>query len=106
MLASRWTARRTFQKGLRPFELRMLLLAALSVCSTATPALPHHRQTPDVVALTESGDTPLTRQAAQARSTLVLASPAAGGWQIEKISPWRQRLDTRRVSMGLAGENA
>jgi len=105
MLGRRLTARRTFQEGLRPFELRVLLIAVISAPNLAAPALAHHRQTPEVVALTVSGDTPLTRQAAQARSTVVLASPAPGGRQVERVSPWRHGLDKQQISVGLPGDH-
>ncbi|HEV7730608.1 MAG TPA: hypothetical protein VGR62_00535 [Candidatus Binatia bacterium] len=57
-------------RSARPISL--LLLATLLL---ATPAAAHHRQTPTILALTTSGDTPLPRVPAQGKKTLTLAVP-------------------------------
>jgi len=71
----------------------------------ATPALAHHRQTPPLVQLTTSGDTPLPRVVPPGRASLVLASPAPGGREIVTLSPFRHLEDQSRLIVG-AGANA
>lgn len=68
------------------------LLALLAV-AIASPAAAHHRQTPPVVALTESGDTALPRVPAPGNKTLTLAVDAGVGRKIVAISPWKNRAE-------------
>jgi hypothetical protein len=65
-----------------------LILVAVAL---ASPATAHHRQTPPIVALTLSGDTPLPRVAAPGSKTLTLAVEFGASHRIVSISPWRNR---------------
>jgi Tol biopolymer transport system component len=64
-----------------------LLLAA--TLAAAAPAAAHHRQTPAILALTTSGDTPLPRVPAQGKKSLSLAVQSGPNKQILGISVFK-----------------
>src|SRR5262245_360461 len=62
----------------------------LAVCLTAVPALAHHRQSPQVIPLTTTGDVALPRVPAAGKKLVVLARPKAGGGrEIVGFTPFR-----------------
>jgi Tol biopolymer transport system component len=63
-----------------------LLLASLLA---AAPAAAHHRQTPAILALTTSGDTPLPRVAAAGKKSLTLAVKSGADTQVVGISVFK-----------------
>jgi hypothetical protein len=94
----RWPARGTLSSGTSRHGERTSLCAWAAALGTlsvlaAAPALAHHRQTPPIVALTTSGDTPLPRLVPPERGSLVLATPWGAGRRIVTLSPWRNRDD-------------
>src|SRR5262245_32982726 len=66
----------------------LLVLLALAI---ASPAAAHDRQTPPLVRLTTSGDTPLPRMASPGNKTLALIVDSALGKKVVSISPWRDK---------------
>jgi hypothetical protein len=82
---------------------RLAFLAAL-VATGATSAWAHHRQTPEVVEFTKSGDTVLPRVAAQGWRTFTLIVQSDSGPQVVTISPFRD--PTRQTPQGPAGDVA
>ena len=82
----------------------LLVPLALAI---ASPAAAHHRQTPPLVALTSSGNTPLPRVAATGPRTIALSIDAGGGKKIVSISPWRDRSHPAvQTLIAAAGDNA
>ena len=69
---------------------RSTLFVLLSV-ALASPAAAHHRQTPPLVRLTTSGDTPLPRMASPGNKTIALIVDSALGKKVVSISPWRDK---------------
>ena len=69
---------------------RSTVLVLLSV-ALASPAAAHHRQTPPLVRLTTSGDTPLPRMASPGNKTIALIVDSALGKKVVSISPWRDK---------------
>jgi Tol biopolymer transport system component len=69
---------------------RSTVLVLLSV-ALASPAAAHHRQTPPLVRLTISGDTPLPRMASPGNKTIALIVDSALGKKVVSISPWRDK---------------
>jgi hypothetical protein len=63
----------------------------LLVLALASPAAAHHRQTPPLVRLTTSGDTPLPRLASPGNKTIALTVDSALGKKVVSISPWRDK---------------
>ena len=83
--------------------LRLAVLGAL-VATGATSAWAHHRQTPEVVEFTNSGDTVLPRVAAQGWRTFTLIVQSNDGPQVVTISPFRD--PTLQTPQGSAGDVA
>jgi WD40-like Beta Propeller Repeat len=77
-----------FAGSQRMLALRLAGLGALMLIGT-TPAWAHHRQTPEVLAFTTSGDTVLPRVAAQGWRTFTLIVQSGGGPRVVTISPFR-----------------
>jgi hypothetical protein len=71
-----------------PSRSTLLVLLALAL---ASPAAAHHRQTPPLVRLTISGDTPLPPMASPGNKTLALIVNSALGKKVVSISPWRDK---------------
>jgi hypothetical protein len=104
--ATRW--RRGIRAGARARGGACAAALVGTILVGAAPALAHHRQTPPVVALTTSGDTPLPRLPAPGRVSLVLATPTPGGRQIVTLSPWRRSSDPSEptvIAPGGANDN-
>src|SRR5262249_18008150 len=75
----------------RPMSFSRSTLLVLLGLALASPAAAHHRQTPPLVRLTISGDTPLPRMASPGNKTLALIVNSALGKKVVSISPWRDK---------------
>src|SRR5262245_18727903 len=75
----------------RPMSFSRSTLLVLLALALASPAAAHHRQTPPLVRLTTSGDTPLPRIASPGNKTIALIVDSALGKKVVSISPWRDK---------------
>ena len=69
----------------RPLVTALGLVAGL----VTTPALAHHRQTPPIVPLTQTGDTPLPRLPSLGRSTTGFVLANGSGTSVVTVSPYK-----------------
>src|SRR4030095_16016965 len=68
---------------------RRFVALGLLVAGALSPALAHHRQTPEILQYTSSGDTDLPRLAALGPTTIVPALPSGGGTKIVTVQPYK-----------------
>jgi hypothetical protein len=68
---------------------RRLVLLGLLWAGALTPALAHHRQMPEILRYTSSGDTDLPRLPALGRTTIVLSIASGTGTQIVTVQPYK-----------------
>ncbi len=100
--ALRPSTRKETTPPMRPARpIAQLLLATLLL---ATPAAAHHRQTPTILALTTSGDTPLPRVPSQGKKTLTLAVPVGPNKRIIGVDVFKDP-DTP-IIVETTGDNA
>jgi hypothetical protein len=75
----------------------------LLVAGALTPALAHHRQTPEILRYTSTGDTDLPRLPALGRTTIVMAVPSGTGNQIVTVQPYKDPSVLKPI--GPVGDN-
>jgi hypothetical protein len=68
---------------------RRFVALGLLVAGALSPALAHHRQTPEILRYTSSGDTELPRLPSLGRTTIVMAIPSGTGTQIVTVQPYK-----------------
>ena len=68
---------------------RRFVALGLLVAGALSPALAHHRQMPEILRYTSSGDTDLPRLPALGRTTIVLAIQSGTGSQIVTVQPYK-----------------
>jgi hypothetical protein len=68
---------------------RRLVALGLLVAGAITPALAHHRQTPEILRYTSSGDTELPRLPSLGRTTIVFPIESGTGTQIVTVQPYK-----------------
>jgi WD40-like Beta Propeller Repeat len=82
---------------------RRLLLALSAAALVSAPAVAHHRQSPEVLQYTLTGDVGLPRLPALGRTTIVLAIPSGADTQIVTVQPYRNPSLLNPI--GPAGDN-
>jgi len=82
---------------------RRLVALGLLLASGLTPALAHHRQTPEVLQYTNGGDVGLPRLPALGRTTVVFAVPSGADQQVVTIQPFKDPSTLKPI--GPAGDN-